>query len=1155
MVQRLFCDKWKFLKTSLDANLSDIIDKKDMFKPVCIPHDWLIYDSKNLYEDSIGWYRREFELGDDFDKNQRIYLRFDGVYMDSSLYVNGEFVMDWKYGYSSFGTDITGFLHSGANEIIVKAVNHSPNSRWYSGAGIYRNVYIGVMPEYALSYDKTYVSINKKDDDFIMDIETQISCVKPIDESVNINYELYHNGSLVLQIGNQDTIELEKSDRNEFIYNAKKQAVVNNPLLWDISKPNLYKLKVTVKTPKNLSMDEDEITVGFRTMEFKPDSGFYLNGRFVKVHGVCEHHDLGCLGAAFNEAALRRKFKILKDMGVNAIRTSHNMPAKELMDIADEIGILVVSEAFDMWERPKTEYDYARFFKEWAIKDVESWICRDRNHPSLMLWSIGNEIYDTHADDHGQEITKRLVSYVRMFDPKANALITIGSNYMPWENARKCADIVKIAGYNYGEKCYEEHHKIHPDWVIYGSETGSVVQSRGVYHFPYSKGVLSDDDEQCSSLGNSTTSWGAKSTEKCIAVDRDTKFCFGQFIWTGFDYIGEPTPYHTKNSYFGQIDTAGFPKDSYYIYQAGWQDKDVSPMVHLFPYWDFNEGQLIDVRVCSNLDKVELLVNGVSYGCKLLNHEKGADFTATWQVKYEPGEIRAIAYDVDGNKKAEDIRHSFKDSYAITLTPDRPHILANGRDICFVEIGVVDNEGYPVENAMDYIEVNVDNGAYLVGMDNGDSSDYDQYKTNVRKLFNGKLVVAVQSGINPGKVIISARGNNLKEAKTELILDEAKLDEGIGNVADSIYYYRNIEDIKNIPVRKIELTSLNGNELTPENNSTVVTAKIYPQNATDKSVIFKAVNDSGIEINYVKIKRCQNSDNNNSIIVEAKGDGNFRIRAMSKSGTDNIKIISQIEFEAKGLGEAFLNPYEFITGGLYTTTIGEIGNGNEKGFATARGEERGVIFENIDFGENGSDEITLPIFALSDERYQFQIWDKDELLLDGVYQKPSIWNVYQEETYKLKRRIKGVSTLKFIFNDKVHVRGFIFKKYEKAYEKLDASSCDRIYGDSFTKSEGKITGIGNNVTIEFENMDFGKEGIKGISICGRSKLPVNTIHVHFKMESEIASEKESFQIIEFYKSEEYIKRDFDLTNIKGKCKVSFVFLPGSNFDFSYFQFY
>lgn len=318
------------------------------------------------------------------------------------------------------------------------------------------------------------------------------------------------------------------------------------------------------------------------------------------------------------------------------------------MELADEMGLLIVSEAFDMWERSKTPYDYARFYLQWWKRDVASWVRRDRNRPSLLMWSIGNEIYDTHADSRGQELTRELQAEVLIHDPRRNAFVTIGSNYMPWENAQKCADIVKVAGYNYAEKYYEQHHREHPDWIIYGSETCSTVQSRGVYHFPLAQSVLADDDQQCSSLGNSSTSWGAKSTEVCITEDRDAAFSLGQFLWTGFDYIGEPTPYHTKNSYFGQLDTAGFPKDSYYIYQAEWTDYRTHPMVHIFPYWDFSQGQLIDVRVCSNAPRIELFMNEIPQGIVEIDHVHGHKLLGEWQLPYAEGVLRAVAYDEQG---------------------------------------------------------------------------------------------------------------------------------------------------------------------------------------------------------------------------------------------------------------------------------------------------------------------------------------------------------------------------------------------------------------------------------------------------------------------------------------------------------------------------
>lgn len=561
-----------------------------------------------------------------YSKNEdEVLLCFDGVYMDSTLYVNNKFVGEWKYGYSSFEHDITNVLVEGENEILIRVIHQSPNSRWYSGAGIYRNVWLKTRDKNHIETNGIYVSIRKENKLWNVEISTELKLYE--------NAKLYHSIIYNNEVISTTSEEVKRGEKRNI-----QTMIVKEPLLWDIDNPNLYKLVTELKLIDGYNLTNIEHiskNIEFKEVIMDPDKGLILNGRKIKLFGVCEHHDLGALGSAFNKEALRRRFKILKDMGVNAIRTSHNMPDPQFMDLADEMGFLIASEAFDMWERSKTTYDYARFFKEWSHKDVMSWITRNRNHPSLLMWSIGNEIYYTHADVRGQEITKMLMEYVKEFDPNENAKVTIGSNFMPWENAKKCVDIVKIAGYNYSEKYYEEHHEKHKDWIIYGSEAASVVQSRGIYHFPFEKSILADDDEQCSVLGNSTTSWGAKSPERCITDDRYAEFSLGQFIWTGFDYIGEPTPYHTKNSYFGQIDTATFKKDSYYIYQSEWTDYRKKPMIHILPYWDFSENQIVDVRVCSNAPKIELKLNGKVIGKYNIDHKKGKDLVGWWKIPYK----------------------------------------------------------------------------------------------------------------------------------------------------------------------------------------------------------------------------------------------------------------------------------------------------------------------------------------------------------------------------------------------------------------------------------------------------------------------------------------------------------------------------------------
>lgn len=1157
---KLFNQNWTFLKTALGTELSDIINRKGEFQPVDIPHDWLIYQAKNLYENSTGWYRKLVIWENmQIKEGERAVIRFDGVYMDSTFYVNGQKVGDWKYGYSAFQYDITDYLCEGENELLMQVRFQSPNSRWYSGAGIYRNVWLKIYPKAYLPLDGTYVHTEYLEAGrYLLDIETE--CAGALTDDTVCAYKLYYKGQLYKDLGTvQDrkvkTIPVcepgKASVLTEVPYFAL-QAELDAPKEWSLEEPNCYKLFVELHDGECI-IDTQEITIGFRHMEFDPNTGFYLNGKRVKVNGVCEHHDFGCLGSVFSKEAMRRKFTVLRQMGVNALRTSHNMPATELMELADEMGFLVMDEAFDMWERKKTDYDYGRFFKEWAETDVASWIRRDRNHPCLFMWSIGNEIYDTHADAHGQEITHRLIGFVRDHDSKENAVITIGSNFMPWENAQKCADIVKYAGYNYGEKYYEQHHEEHPDWIIYGSETASLVQSRGVYRFPLKQSMLADEDEQCSALGNSSTSWGARDVETCISKDRDMGFSFGQFLWTGFDYIGEPTPYHTKNSYFGQVDTAGFPKDSYYVFQAEWTDGKKAPMVHLYPYWDFNEGQTVDVRACTNASSVELLVNGESMGRHSIDHKQGEELQGTWQVAYKPGEITAVAYDECGREVCRDTRHSFGDAAKILLEANKQVLRGDGEDLAFVTISVVDKDGYPVENAMNYVEVLVTGAGRLMGLDNGDSSDFEEYKCNVRKLFNGKLLAVVASKPEAGDINVFVNGKGLECASLQLSVEDAAVRDGICATEDVMKHPVMLPEKQ--PVRRINIRALGSQILTAENNTVLLEANVLPADADDKEILWKVVNDNGIDIPYAKIEVLESEDGVTKAKLTAIGDGEFQVRCFSKSGTDKVKLISQLDFKAEGMGQAFVNPYEFLSAGLYDRTIGEIGNGNEKGIATAREGISGVVYENIDFGEYGSDEVTIPVFALDSELHDIELWlgvpgEGGELFCVLPYRKPSQWNVYQEDTWKFRKRIKGVQTLTIQMHEKVHIKGFVFKKYEKAFSLLDATECTKVYGDTFTVEEQAITGIGNNVTVVYENMDFGDAGATGIELTGRSKLAGNTIHILFTPENGELQRR----VLEVKGTTEYETQTFAFEAITGKGKVEFVFLPGSDFDMKSFKF-
>ncbi|MCR5594879.1 MAG: DUF4982 domain-containing protein [Lachnospiraceae bacterium] len=1117
-MRELWNEGWEF-------NLNDSPESRDNEEwiKVTLPYDWQIYDTDDLYRDGYGRYKKVFniDLKSIRENKNHVFVVFDGVYMDSSYILNGVTIGEWKYGYSRYVLELTDHLKDGVNELIVGVNFKSPNSRWYSGAGIYRDVWFETVPDPYIPENGVYIHAEETDGGYHLYVDTE---VLGDSSRVILNTVLKDAGGNEVEIKPVEP-NIIKVPYTEPASKAYRSDVyfVEDPILWSVDEPYLYRLCVELKT-QNGDTQEVSSSVGFKNVYCDPDKGFFLNGVHMKLNGVCEHHDLGVMGAEFNKSAMRRKIEILKTMGVNAIRGTHNMMAEGLLELCDEMGVLYISEAFDMWNHPKTEFDYARFFDDWHEKDVASWVRRDRNHTCVLMWSIGNEIADIHNyEKEGQAMTRHLMELVAGHDYRENAYITQGSNYMPWENAQKCADILKVAGYNYGESCYIEHHKEHPDWIIYGSETSSITQSRGVYHLPLSANSLGEEDDQCSALGNSTTSWSAKSYELCAAIDRDTEFSQGQFLWSGFDYIGEPTPYQTRSCYFGQIDTAGFPKDSYYFWKSNWTDPAKDPFVHVFPYWDFNEGQIVDVRVVSNLPEVELFVNGISHGRQSLDHAPGSGYhlIADWPVPYEKGEIRAVAYESPGSDKAgaECIRYSFGNTDKLIVKRYGFTSTQTPQDIAFYEISAVDKDGHPVENACDRVEVAVKGNGVLIGLDNGDSSDPDGYRVHTRRLFNGKLLAAVRI---TGKDDI------------ELII----------RIAES-----------NEDIRRIDLKCEDSRQLSPDHRRITVYAKAQPESASGREISYKIVDDLGIKSHLASFDIVKNNDGSESININAKGDGRFRLRATAGSEGQKVRVISDMDFEITGCGQAYRNPYEFVWGSTYSSGIGEVGSGNEKGFATARGDRTVVIFEDIDFGSFGAESITIPIFSLDSDDVPLKVWagvpgsGNEVLLVDTVYSKPRQWAVFIEDTWPLKHRVKGITSISFEFTNKVHVRGFIFKEADKARARLLAPDADAIYGDDFKRTETVVEHIGNNVSLMFNNMDFGNEGINHITIWGQTPNESNPVHVRFFREDETIKE-----VCEFENSDHICERTFELSHITGKWDVSFVFMPGSNFDFEAFRF-
>ncbi|MBR6192807.1 MAG: DUF4982 domain-containing protein [Treponema sp.] len=1166
-MRTLFNDGWRFAKTHIE-NQNPLEDGKPVlfspedfygripsdtdFTDVNVPHDWLIYDTKNLYENSVGFYKKDFEL--DLDSQKRYFLRFGGVYMNWAVWVNGKLACVWKYGYTTVEFEITDFVAEGKNSVLLIAVYQNPNTRWYSGAGIFRDVEFLVTEKSRINNDGIYFSAcPEKENDFAgkwrVKIDTEI--LSPVDGMTVEHKIIFADGKELSLFDSERKSKVSKNpapamgvsfNHDENVLTETFCASVENPMLWDDENPNVYLLKTSLVSGGK-TIDRCERQIGFRFVDFT-DGGMFVNGLHVKIHGACMHHDLGILGAAFDLVAARRQLSRLKEMGVNAIRTSHNPQDESYLDLADRMGFYIDDDFFDMWEKPKTIYDYGNYFVQWHERDCSALVRRDRCHPSVIMWSVGNEIYDTHSGN-GFEITKNLRKICRRFDPEKNAAVTIASNYMQWDGAQKCADETDVVGYNYAERLYDGHHKKNPAWKIYGSETSSTVQSRGVYHFPLSNRLLTCVDNQCSSLGNCSPSWGARDTSFVLSDDRDRDYSLGQFIWTGWDYIGEPTPYSTKNSYFGQIDTAGFPKDSFFLYKSVWNKKNCAPFVHLLPYWDFNEGQKIDVRVYSNLESVELFLNGRSLGKKSIDFENGKDLSATWEsVVYEKGTLLAVGYGADGSVLAREEKKSFGDAKKIVLELEKESC----GGLYFVDAMSVDSDGNPVENSRSRLEISVSGEAELVGADNGDSTDYEQYRSSdgkklSRKLFSNRLLILVRSKNDAADFTVTASGAGLESCV--LVFKNGKIDfdeseKRSGKIVRT--------DCDEIPIRKIDLISRGTRSLNQNERHVTVDAVIHPADATHHDLVWIPMMLEGVRSDSAAVDVEKTLDGERATVT-ALCDGDFRLACMADNGGKFSEIISELEFSVSGIGRSARNPFELIEACKCSASSDKIElsfnggafNGNKRAW---------FEFDKMDFGRDGADTFSVPIFSF-DTELDFELWegnpDGGRKIMDCHYSAASIYNTYQSKAYTLPRRLFGMHTLSLVFRTSLSFQGIEFEKSAKAFSKLSALDCSSLFGDSFVRTDDAVEKIGNNVVLEFDTMDFGAHGAKKITVCGFAHVD-NTIHVKF------SGETDAIQILEFKKTDGYVEKTFDIDGVPGMNKVAFVFLPGSNFDFRWFRF-
>lgn len=795
-----FDDGWLFALDipEDDASAADFDDSA--WRRLNLPHDWSIegdFSADNLsgtgggfLPGGLGWYRKHFTL-DEPQTPENVYIDFDGVYMDASVYVNGVLLGTRPYGYISFSYDLTPYIKYGEDNVIAVRVDNSllPDSRWYSGCGIYRNVWLRRLnPVHIAQWGQ------------------QVLPTDVTDESARLSVVTSVEG----ESGSALTVKALLSDPSGKVVAQESSAVENSlsvlefsvpaPSLWSVDSPSLYTVSTELISDGKV-IDTYETKTGFRYTSFDPVKGFSLNGKPMKLNGVCLHHDAGALGTAVSERAIERQLQIMKGMGVNAIRCSHNPPAPELLDLCDRMGFVVMDEAFDMWRKRKTKYDYARYFNEWHEKDLTDFVVRDRNHPSIIMWSIGNEVLEqwtdasadtlsldqanlilnfghketVKAESEGLSVNTllacKLADMVRGLDPSRP--ITSGCNEPGSYNHLFKGGALDIIGYNYHEGWFKDVPSTFPGMPFVVTESVSALMTRGYYRMPsdtmfvwpssWDKPFF-DESVSCSSYDNCHVPWGSTHEEMLRQVARND-FIMGQFVWTGFDYIGEPTPYPwpARSSYFGLVDLAGFPKDAYYLYQSQWRP-DLK-VLHLFPHWNWKEGETVDMwAYYNNADEVELYVNGVSQGVRKPSQDV---LHASWRVKFAPGKVEAVSRK-DGKEVCRTAINTAGEPYKVVLTPDRSLIKSDGKDLSYFTADVLDKDGNLCPWADNEISFQVSGAGENVGVDNGSPISHERFKSDHRKAFYGKALLIVRNNGSKGKIKVSASADGLRGCEVEI---------------------------------------------------------------------------------------------------------------------------------------------------------------------------------------------------------------------------------------------------------------------------------------------------------------------------------------------------------------------------------------------------
>ena len=797
---------WRFTRED-SADFSRVGYDDSKWQEVVVPHDWAIYGPFSINNDKqnvaitqdgqkeamehagrtgglpfvgVGWYRLDFEAPA-FEEGKRATILFDGAMSHARVYVNGEEVGFWRYGYNSFHFDITDYLKAGeVNELAVRLENKPESSRWYPGAGIYRNVHLIVTEDVYVPVWGTQLTTPRVSEELaLVELRTKVNGYAESDrDNLRIKTTIFDaEGKAVAEAIDA----LSRYEDSMF----EQKIDVENPKLWSVESPTLYTAQSEIYLGEELK-DVYTTRFGIRTIEIIPDKGMFINGVETKFKGVCNHHDLGPLGAAVNDAAIRRQIRIMKEMGCNAIRTSHNMPAPELVRACDEMGMMLMPETFDEWRTAKLSNGYHNYFDEWAERDLVNLIHNYRNNPSVVMWCIGNEVPEQGDIVWGPKLARFLQDICHREDPTRP--VTQGMDQP--DNVviiTNMAAMMDVAGFNYRPHRYAENYLRLPQQIILGSETASTVSSRGVYKFPVERRSMAKyDDHQASSYDVEHCGW-SNLPEDDWMWHEDYDCCIGEFVWTGFDYLGEPTPYYTDwpshSSLFGIVDLAGLPKDRYYLYRSHW-NKDVETL-HILPHWTWpgREGETTPIFVYTNYPSAELFINGVSQGVRTKDLSITAEGTmeepetATsfkrqqryrlmWMdTKYQPGEVKVVAYDKDGNAVAEQVVRTAGKPHHIELVADRSTIKADGRDLSFITVRVVDKDGNLCPDAQHLVEYSVKGAGFYRAGASGNPVSLELFHEPRMKVFNGMMTAIVQSNETAGEITLTAKAKGLKSAK------------------------------------------------------------------------------------------------------------------------------------------------------------------------------------------------------------------------------------------------------------------------------------------------------------------------------------------------------------------------------------------------------